>query len=143
MVACATNRNNAKNKKMKAIDENVAAVPNNPITEGIEMALPQKDGTTSYGETLAMASGVQTSKKETAGTSHKAGNSADPKSDMCSPWWTGTVGIGGATPSLQKQMKLKEESSETTSVEKVLIMKSTLAYSAEERKCKGKSCEYF
>ena len=86
MVAHAANRKNAKNNRMKAIDEDAVSVPNNPITEGIEMALPQKDGTTSYGETLAMASGVQTSKKKTAGTSLVAGNSADSKSDMCSPW---------------------------------------------------------
>jgi len=124
MVAHATNKNNAKNKRMKAIDENMASVPDNPITEGIEMALPQKDGTTSYGETSAMASGAQTSKKKIAGTSHEAGNSADPKSDTSSPWWTGTEGTGGAMPPLQKQMKLKGESSETTLVEEVLIMKS-------------------
>ena len=35
MVACAANRNNAKNKRIKAIDKDVASVPNNPITEGI------------------------------------------------------------------------------------------------------------
>jgi len=40
----------------------------------------------SYGEILAMASGVQTSKQEIAGTSHKAGNSVDPESDISSPW---------------------------------------------------------
>jgi len=43
---------------MKTIDEDTASASNNPITEGIEMVLPQKDGTMSYGETLAMASGV-------------------------------------------------------------------------------------
>jgi len=30
MVACATNRNNAKNKRMKAIDKDVVSAPNNP-----------------------------------------------------------------------------------------------------------------
>jgi len=109
MVACAANRNNMRNKKMKAIDEDMASVPDNPMVEGLEMVLPQKDGATSYGETLAMASGEQTSKKKITGTSHKAGNSADLKSDMSSPWWTGTMGMGGATPPLQKQMKLKED----------------------------------
>jgi len=125
MVACATNKNNAKNTKMKAIVKDVASAPDNPITEGVQSVLPQKEGATSYGETLATASGVWTSKKEIAGTSHEAGNSADPKSDTSSPWWTGTVGTGGAMPPLQKQMKLKEESSETTSADEVLIMKST------------------
>jgi len=100
---------------MKAIDEDVASAPNNPITEGIETALPQKDSATSYGETSAMGSGVQTSKREIVGTSHEAGNSMDLKSDTSSPWWTGTMGMGGATPPLQKQMKLKKESSETMS----------------------------
>ena len=79
----------------------------------------------SYGETSAIASGAWTSKKEIAGTSHEAGNSMVPKSDTSSPWWTGTAGMGGAMPSLQKQTKLKEESSETMSAEKALIMKST------------------
>ena len=44
MVAHATNRNNARNKRMKAIEEDTASVPNNPMVEGLEMALPQKDG---------------------------------------------------------------------------------------------------
>ena len=125
MVARAANRNNTKTKRMKAIDKDMASVPDSPMTEGIEVVLLQKDVTMSYGETLAMASGVWTSKKEIAGTSHKAGNSVDLKSDTSSPWWTGTAGMGGATPPLQKQTKLKEESSETMSVEEVPIMKST------------------
>jgi len=78
----------------------------------------------SHGETLAMASGEQTSKKEVTGTSHEAGSSADLKSGTSSPWWTGTMGMGGVTPPLQKQMKLKEES-ETMSVEEAPMMKST------------------
>jgi len=49
----------------------------------------------------------------------------DLKSDMSSPWWTGTVGTGGATPPLQKQMKMKEEPSETMSADKVPMTKST------------------
>jgi len=71
-----------------------------------------------------MASRAQMSKKEIAGTSDEAGNSADPKSDMFSPWWTGMVETGGATPPLQKQMKLKEESTETALVDEAPIMKS-------------------
>jgi len=77
MVACATNRNNARNKRMKTIDKDTASVPNNPKEEGLEMVLPQKDGTTSHGETSAMASGEWKSKKEVTGTSHKVGSSAD------------------------------------------------------------------
>ena len=65
------------------------------------------------------------SKKEITGTSHKAGNSADLKSDTSSPWWTGTVGMGGATPSLQKQMKMKEDPSEMTSADEAPMTKST------------------
>jgi len=125
MVACATNRNNTRNKRMKAIDEDTASAPDNPMEEGLEMVLPQKDSATSYGETSAMASGEQTSQKEITGTSHKAGSSADLKSDTSSPWWTGTMGTGGVTPPLQKQMKLKEEASETTLAEEALMMKST------------------
>ena len=34
MVACATNKNNSKRKKMKTIDEDTAPAPNNPIEEG-------------------------------------------------------------------------------------------------------------
>jgi len=70
MVACATNRNNAKNKKMKAINKDAVSAPDNPIAEGIEMVLLQKDGTTSYGETLAMASGAQTSTSASSDFSH-------------------------------------------------------------------------
>jgi len=116
---------------MKAIDKDVASAPNNLIIEELEMALPQKDSATSHGETLAMASGEQTSKKEITGTSHEAGNSVDLKSDTSSPWWTGTMGMGGATPLLQKQMKLKKESSETTSTEEVPMMKSTPLHIAQ------------
>ena len=125
MVACATNRNNSKSKKMKTIDKDTTSVPDNPIEEGIGMMLLHKGGATSYGETLVMVSEEQISKKEIAGTSHKAGNSMDLKSDMSSPWWIGTVGMGGATPPLQKQMKMKEEPSEMTLVDKVLRTKST------------------
>jgi len=81
MVARATNRNNAKNKKMKAIDKDAASAPDNPITEGIETVLLQKDGTMSYGETSAIASEAWTTKKKIPGTSHKAGNSVDLKSE--------------------------------------------------------------
>jgi len=109
---------------MKAIDEDMASVPDNPKEEGLETVLPQKHSTTSHGETLAMASGEQTSKKEVTGTSHKAGSSMDLKSGMSSPWWTGTTGTGGVMPPLQKQMKLKKES-ETTSADKAPMMKST------------------
>jgi len=84
-----------------------------------------------------MASGEQTSKKEVKRTSHEAGNSVDLKSDTSSPWWTGTVGTGGAMPPLQKQMKLKEGSSEATLAEEVLMMKSTpLCIVWREEKCK-------
>jgi len=79
----------------------------------------------SYGETSATVSEDQISKKEIAGTSHEAGNSMDLKSDMSSPWWTGMVGTRGATPPLQKQTKIKEEPSETTSVDKAPMTKST------------------
>jgi len=72
-----------------------------------------------------MVSEEQPSKKEIVGTSHEAGNSADLKSDMSSPWWTGTPGMGGATTPLQKQMKMKEEPSEMMSVDEVLMTKST------------------
>jgi len=124
MVACATNRNNMKNKRMKAIDKNTASAPDNPKEEGLEMVLPQKDGTMSHGETSATASGEWTSKKEVTGTSHEAGSSVDLKSGTSSTWWTGTMGTEGVMPPLQKQMKLKEES-ETMSVEEALMMKST------------------
>jgi len=85
MVACATNKNNYRSKKMKTIDEDAASAPNNPIEEGIGMMQPHKGGATLYGETLVMVSEEQISKKEIVGTSHKAGNSVDLKSDMSSP----------------------------------------------------------
>ena len=122
---------------MKAIDEDVVLAPDNPITEGIEMVLLQKDGTMSHEQTLAMASGVQASKKEIARTSHKAGNSVDPKSDTSSPWWTGIVVTGCAMPPLQKQMKLKEESSETKSVEAPIIKSTPLHIVQREEKKKA------
>jgi len=56
---------------MEAIGKDVASALNNPMEEGLETALPQKDGAMSYGETLATASGEQTSKKEIAGTSQR------------------------------------------------------------------------
>jgi len=125
MVACATNKNNSRSKKMKTIDKDATLAPDNPIEEGIGMTQPHKGSTTSYGETSVMVSEKQLSGKEIAGTSHEAGNSMDLKSDTSSPWWTGTVGMGGATPPLQKQMKLKEEPSETMSADKVLMTGST------------------
>jgi len=100
-------------------------VPDNPIEEGIGMTLPHQVSATSYGETLAMVSEEWISKKEIAGTSHEAGNSVNLKSDTSSPWWTGMVGMGGAMPPLQKQMKMKEEPSETTLVDEAPITKST------------------
>ena len=100
---------------MKTIDEDATSAPDNPIEEGIGMMWPHKSGAMSHGETWAMI----------AGTSHKAGNSTDLKSDMSSPWWTGTAGMGGAMPPLQKQMKMKEEPSEMTLVDKVPMTKST------------------
>jgi len=109
MVACATNKNNSRSKKMKTIDEDAASAPDNPIEEGIGTTLLHKGGAMSYEETSAMVSEEWPSKKEIAGTSHEAGNSADLKSDMSSPWWTGMVGMGGAMPPLQKQMKMKEK----------------------------------
>ena len=108
---------------MKTIDEDAALVPDNPIEEGIGMMQPHKGGTTSHGETLAMVSEELISKKEITGTSHKAGNSVDLKSS--SPWWIGMAGMGGTTPPLQKQMKMKEESSEMTLVDEVPMTKST------------------
>jgi len=124
MVACAT-KNNSRGKKMKTIDEYTALAPDNPIEEGIGMMQLHKGSTTSHGETLAMVSEVLISKKEITGTSHEAGNSMDLKSDMSSLWWIGTAGMGGATPPLQKQMKMKEELSETMSADEVPITKST------------------
>jgi len=82
------------------------------------------------------------SKKEITGTSHKAGNSADLKSDTSSPWWTGTVGMGGATPSLQKQMKMKEDPSETTLADEAPMTKSTpwhIAQRGEKKKSARKT----
>jgi len=125
MVACAANKNNSRSKKMKTIDKDAASVPDNPIEEGIGMMLPHKGGATSYGETSATISEEQISKKEIAGTSHEAGNSADLKSDMSSLWWTGMVGMGGAMPPLQKQTKMKEEPSETTLADEAPMIKST------------------
>jgi len=72
-----------------------------------------------------MVSEEPISKKEITGTSHEAGNRADLKSDMSSPWWTGMAGMGGTTPPLQKQIKMKEEPSETTSADEALMTKST------------------
>ena len=124
MVACAA-KNNSRGKKMRTIDEDAASVPDNPIEEGIGMTQLHKSGATSHGETSAMVSEALISKKEITGTSHEAGNSMDLKSDTSSPWWIGTAGMGGATPPLQKQMKMKEEPSETTSADEALITKST------------------
>jgi len=125
MVARAANKNNFRGKKMKTIDEDAASVPDNPIEEGMGMTQLHKGSTTSHGETLVMVSEGQLSKKEIAGTSHEAGNSADLKSDISSPWWAGMVGTGGATPPLKKQMKMKKEPSETTSADEVPMTKST------------------
>jgi len=125
MVACATNKNNSRGKKMKTIDKDATSVPDNHIEEGIGMTWPHKGSTMSHGETLATVSEEQLSKKEIAGTSHEAGNSVDLKSDMSSPWWTGMVGMGGATPPLQKQTKMKEEPSETMLADKAPMTKST------------------
>jgi len=125
MVAHAAHKNNSQSKKMKTIDEDAALAPDNPIDEGIGMTLPHKGGTTSYGETSAMVSEERISKKEITGTSHKAGNSADLKSDTSSPWWTGMVGTGGAMPPLQKQMKMKDKPSEMMLVDEAPMTKST------------------
>jgi len=110
---------------MKTVDEDAALAPNNPIEEGIGVMWLHKGSATSHGETSAMVSEEQISKKEITGTSHKAGNSADLKSDTSSPWWTGMAGMGGATPPLQKQTKMKEETSETMSADEALMTKST------------------
>jgi len=106
---------------MKTIDEDAASVPDNPIEEGVGMTWPHKGGATSYGETLTMVSEVQISKKEIVGTSHKAGNSADLKSDMSSP----NDRDGRCNTPLQKQTKMKEEPSETTSADEAPMTKST------------------
>ena len=106
MVAHAA-KDNSRGKKMKTIDKDTASVPDNPIEEGIGMMRLYKGSTRSHGETSVTVSEEQLSKKEIAGTSHEAGNSTDLKSDTSSPWWTGTVGMGGTTPPLQKQMKMK------------------------------------
>jgi len=124
MVAHAT-KNNSRGKKMRTIDEDTTSVPDNPIEEGIGMMQLHKGSTVSHGETLAMVSEEPISMKEITGTSHEAGNSVDLKSDTSSLWWTGMVGTGGATPPLQKQMKMKEEPSETTSADEVPMTKST------------------
>jgi len=124
MVAHAA-KNNFRGKKMKTIDKDTTSAPDNPIEEGIGMMQLHKGGATSHGETLAIVSEEQLSKKEIAETSHEAGNSADLKSDMSSPWWTGTVGTGDTTPPLQKQMKMKEEPSEMMSADEVPMTKST------------------
>jgi len=79
MVACATNKNNSRSKKMKTIDEDATLAPDNPIEEGIGMTLSHRGSTMSYGETSVMVSEDWISKKETAGTSHEVGNSADLK----------------------------------------------------------------
>jgi len=110
---------------MKTIDEDTALAPDNPIEGGIGMVWLHKGSATSHGETSAMVSEGQLSKKEIAGTSHEAGNSADLKSDMSSPWWTGMVGMGGTIPPLQKQMKMKEEPSEMMSADEAPMTKST------------------
>jgi len=124
MVACAA-KNNSRGKKIRTIDEDAALVPDNPIEEGIGMMWLHKGGATSHGETLAMVSEELISKKEITGTSHEAGNSTDLKSDTSSPWWTGMAGMGGATPPLQKQMKMKEEPSEMTLADEAPMTKST------------------
>jgi len=124
MVARAA-KNNSRGKKMRTIDEDAASVPDNPIEEGIGMTWPHKGGAMSHGETLATVSEELISKKEITGISHEASNSADLKSDTSSPWWIGMAGMGGATPPLQKQMKMKEEPSETTSADEVLMAEST------------------
>ena len=111
---------------MKTINEDAALAPNNPIEEGIGTMQPNKGGTMSHGETSVMVSEEQISKKEIVETSHKAGNSADLKSDTSSPWWTGMAGMGGAMPPpLQKQMKMKEEPSEMMLADEALMTKST------------------
>jgi len=110
---------------MRTIDEDATLAPDNPIEEGIGTTWPHKGGAMSHGETLATVSEELISKKEITGTSHEAGNSADLKSDTSSPWWIGMVGMGGATPPLQKQTKMKEEPSEMTSVDEALMTKST------------------
>jgi len=138
MVACAT-KNNSRGK-MRTIDEDATLVPDNPIEEGIGMMLLHKGGTMSHGETLATVSEEQISKKEIAGTSHEAGNSADLKSDTSSPWWAGTAGTGGATPPLQKQMKMKEEPSEMTSADEAPMTKST-SWCIVQREEKKKSVQ--
>jgi len=136
MVA-QTNKNNMKNKKMKSIIEDASATPNNPAIENIETVLPHKDGAMSHGVTLAMASGMWTEKEEGLGTNQEIGKEKDLRSDMSSPWWTGTPEMGGAMPPLNKCLKLKEEELCHTSVEEVLIMKSTplsIAWREEKKK---------
>ena len=125
MAVHATNKNNSKNKKTKYILEDALAVPNNPPTEEVEMVLPQKDDAMSYGESSAPALVTQTMKEEVSGTNQEVSKGMDSKSDMFSPWRIGTLEMGGATPPLQKQLKLKEEDKEMTLAEEALMMKST------------------
>jgi len=136
MEAC-TNKNNSKNKKMKYILEDVSAAPNNPNTEEIEMALPQKNGATSYGENLAPALATQTTKEEVSGTNQEVGKGMDSKMEMFIPWWIGTPEMGGAMPSLQKQLTLKEEK-EMTSAEEAPMMKLTPLCIAQREEKKRK-----
>jgi len=124
MVACAANKNNLKSKKTKYILEDMSAAPDNPTTEEVEMALPQKDDTMPYGENLALALVTWTMKEEVSGTNQEVGKGMDPKFDTFSPWWIGTPEMGGAMPPLQKHSELKEEEKETTSAEEVPMMKS-------------------
>ena len=78
MVARAT-KNNSRGKKMRTIDKDTTSAPDNPIAEGIGTMQPHKGSPTSHGETSVMVSEEQFSKKEIAGTSHKAGNSVNLK----------------------------------------------------------------
>jgi len=87
--------------------------------------VPQKDDTTSYGESSVLGSVTQTTKEEVSGTNQEVGKGMDSKMDMVSPWWITTLEMGGATPPLQKQSKLKEEDKETTLAEEVPMMKLT------------------
>jgi len=125
MVACAANRNNSGSKKMKTLNEDATSAPDNPREEGIEMVQPHKGSTMSYGETSVTVSEGKISKKEITGTSHKAGNRVDLRTDMSSSWWTGMAGTGGVMPPLKKQTKVKKEPSEMTLEEEPPINKST------------------
>jgi len=121
-----------KNKRMKAIDEDAASAPNNPKEEGLEMALPQKDSAMSHGETLAMASGEQTPKKEVTGTSHEAGNSVDLKSDTSIHG-----GNGRSNASLTKTDKAEGRVRDTVGRQSTDDEINTFAYSAKGREVKG------